>query len=223
MEAALPDRLVAPVLSFAVRDGGVLSPAAVPTLRFALEIEVGDGAPVRSVALNVELRIAATRRAYDEAAERRLVELFGAPDQWPRTLRSLHWTSLTLNVPPFHGHTVVELAVPCTYDLEVTASQYFNALEDGQVPLEFLFTGTVFYTDDGRMQVGRIGWDKEADYRLPVAVWREMVDLHFPDSAWLRLRRESFDALRAYKARHTLLSWEETIARLLREEGDGHA
>ena len=80
-----------------------------------------------------------------------------------------------------------------------------NALEHGEVPLEFLFSGTVFYSDPvGRLQVGRIGWDKECDYRLPVRVWREMIDRHFPDAAWLRLGRESFDRLAAYKARGTL-------------------
>jgi hypothetical protein len=103
----------------------------------------------------------------------------------------------------------------------VAASKYFNALEGGEVPLEFLFSGTVFYAGaDGRLQVGRIGWDKDADYRLPVSVWRAMIDRYFPDSAWLRLRRESFDRLTAYKARHTLLTWEDAVDKLLREAGE---
>ena len=89
----------------------------------------------------------------------------------------------------------------------MTASQYLHALEDGEVPLEFLFSGTVFYAGaGGRLQVGRIAWDKEAEYRLPVAVWREMMDRYFPDSAWLRLRRESSTGCAAYKARHALLT-----------------
>jgi hypothetical protein len=207
-----------------VQDVGVLKPAAVPTLQFALAIESLGDTPVRSISLNVELRIAATRRPYDERAQERLVELFGAPDQWARTLRSLHWTSLTLNVAPFTGSTVVDLPVTCTYDLEVTAAQYFGGLEDGAVPLEFLFSGTVFYTDQGRLQIAHIGWDKEADFRMPVSVWKEMIEYHFPGSSWLRLRRESFEALHAYKARHTLLTWDDTIAALLRaadEKGDG--
>jgi hypothetical protein len=212
----------APELAFTVRDGGVLQHAAVPTLRFAVGVDtVGAAAQVRSVALNVEVRIAATRRRYKEGERDRLVDLFGHPDDWGRNLKTLHWTALTTHVPPFTGSTEIELPVTCTYDLEVAASKYFNALEDGEVPLEFLFSGTVFYAGaDGRLQVGRIGWDKDADYRLPVAAWREMIDRYFPDSAWLRLRRGSFDRLSAYKARHTLLTWEETVDRLLGEAAE---
>ena len=212
----------APELAFSVREGGVLQHAAVPTLRFVVAVDtVGAAAQVRSVALNVEVRIAATRRRYDEGERDRLVELFGHPDDWGRNLKTLHWTALTATVPPFTGSTEIELPVTCTYDLEVAGSKYFNALEDGEVPLEFLFSGTVFYAGaDGRLQVGRIGWDKDADYRLPVSAWRDMIDRYFPDSAWLRLRRESFDRLTAYKARHTLLTWEDTVERLLRDEAE---
>ena len=207
----------APELRFSVRDGGVLEHAAVPTLRFAVEIgTVGAAAQVRSVALNVEVRIAATRRRYAEDERAKLVDLFGPSEEWARNLKTLHWTTLTVQVPPFTGVTEVELPITCTYDLEVSASRYFDALEDGEVPLEFLFSGTVFYTGaDGRLQVGRIGWDKDASYRLPVSVWRDMIDRYFPDSAWLRLRRAEFDRLAAYKARHTLLTWEQVVDRLL--------
>jgi hypothetical protein len=212
----------APELAFSIRDGGVLQHAAVPTLRFVLGIEtVGAAAQVRSVALNVEVRIAATRRRYDDGERERLVDLFGHPDDWGRNLKTLHWTGLTAQVPPFTGSTEIELPLTCTYDLEVSASKYFNALAGGEVPLEFLFSGSVFYAGaDGRLQVGRIGWDKDAEYRLPVSEWKAMIDRYFPDSAWLRLRRESFDRLTAYKSRHTLMSWEETLDKLLREAGD---
>jgi hypothetical protein len=212
----------APELEFTVRDGGVLEHAAVPTLRFAVSIgTVGAAAQVKSVALNVELRIAATRRRYKEGERDRLVELFGQPEEWGRNLKTLHWTSLTMHVPPFTGRTEIELPITCTYDLEVSASRYFDALEDGEVPLEFLFSGTVFYAGaDGRLQVGRIGWDKDASYRMPVSAWREMIDRYFPDSAWMRLRRDSFDRLAAYRTRNTLVSWEQAIDRLL-DEADG--
>src|SRR3954451_20944732 len=151
MEAALP--LAAPELGFAVRDGGVLAHAAVPTLRFALEIDAGD-ADVRSVALSVELRIAATRRRYDAGEEERLANLFGPTEQWDRSLHALHWTSLTVNVAGFSGLTVVELPVTCTYDLEVAAAKYMAALGDGgEIPLEFLFSGSVFYAAGGGLQI----------------------------------------------------------------------
>jgi hypothetical protein len=210
----------APELAFNVRDGGVLAHAVVPTLRFGLEIgTVGAAAQVRSVALNVEVRIAATRRRYAEAEQGKLVDLFGPPEDWGRNLKTLHWTSFTVQVPSFTGTTEIDLPITCTYDLEVSASRYFDALEHGEVPLEFLFSGTVFYAGaDGRLQVGRIGWDKDCSYRLPVQAWRDMIDRYFPDSAWLRLRRAEFDRLTAYRARHTLLSWEQVVDRLLADD-----
>jgi hypothetical protein len=210
----------APELTFEVRDGGVLQHAVVPSLRFAVAIgTVGAAAQVRSVALNVEVRIAATRRRYAEAERGKLVDLFGQPEEWGRNLKTLHWTNFTVQVPSFTGTTEIELPITCTYDLEVAASRYFNALEDGEIPLEFLFSGTVFYAGaDGRLQVGRIGWDKDAEFRLPVSSWREMIDRYFPDSAWLRLRRSEFDRLAAYRAKHTLVSWEQVVDKLLADD-----
>lgn len=212
----------APQLEFAIEEAGELRHAAVPTLRFALRVASSGGARVRSIALNVQIRIAATRRHYDERAEGRLLELFGRPEQWGRSLRSLHWLNVPLQVGPFDGDTVVDLPVTCTYDLEVTAARYFHALEDGEVPLEFLFGGTVFYAGPGgALQVAPIGWDREAEFRLPVAVWRETMDRHFPGSAWMRLRRETFERLHAYRAREALPSWEDAVESLLRAAGEG--
>ncbi len=226
MEGSLPGSGVGalrrpPEPTFSVEDAGELLHAAVPTLRFALRVRCADETPVRALALNVQLRIAATRRRYDKRAEERLLELFGLPEQWKRSLRSLHWCNVPLQVGPFQGDTLVDLMVPCTYDLEVTAARYFQALEDGEVPLEFLFGGTVFYAGHGGgLQVAPIAWDREADFRLPVAVWRETMDRHFPGSAWLRLGKESFERLHAYRAGKTLLSWEDAVDSLLEAAGE---
>ena len=208
---------MAPELDFGVRDGGLLEHAAVPTLRFGLDVSVvGEPAEVRSVALTVELRIAATSRTYNPAERARLAELFGGDDDWGRNLHAMHWTTLSLNIPAFTGSTTIDLPVTCTYDLEVSGAKYLHALDHGQIPLEFLFSGTVFYTDAaGRLQVGRIGWDKDASYRVPVRAWREMIDRHFPGSAWLRMSRDTYDRLMAFKARGTYMSWDDAIEALL--------
>jgi hypothetical protein len=204
-----------PDLAFAVTDGARLEHAAAPTLRFVLRVD-SAGAAVRSVLLDTQVRIAATRRAYAPESDDRLFELFGARADWGTTLRSLLWTRTTLVVPPFTGTAEVDLLVPCTYDLDVTATRYFDALNDGDVPLEFLFSGTVFYSaDDGRLQTARLSWELEAEYRLPVAVWRETMDHHFPGTAWLRLDRESHDRLVAYKSRRALPTWAAAIDELV--------
>jgi hypothetical protein len=206
----------APALRFTVEDARTEPFAAVPTLSFTLALACAGGAAIRAVALDVQLRIAAARRRYDAAAQARLVELFGAPAEWSRSLQSLLWTHATVQVPPFTGTTRVALPVACTYDLEVAAAKYFQALEDGDVPLEFLFSGSVFDVGEaGGLRVRRIPWDAEAEFRLPVRLWRETMDRHFPGSAWLRLRHDAYARLVAYKARHALPTWEHAIEALL--------
>jgi hypothetical protein len=203
-----------PELAFTVTGAARVEYAAVPTLRFALHIESGE--PVRSILLDTQIQIAARRRRYDAAAHDRLFELFGPPAGWGTTLRTLLWSRLTTVVPAFTGATDVELDVPCSYDLEVVASRYFDALADGTVPLEFLFSGSVFAGGPGGgLQVTRLSWEQEAGYDLPVAVWRETMERYFRGTAWLRLRKDAFDRLSAYKSRNALATWEEALDALL--------
>lgn len=205
-----------PALAFAVQGAQTMRHAAAPTLSFALRVDRSGGGTVRAILLDVQIQIAARRRRYDAGEQERLYELFGAPEGWSSTLRTLLWTRTTVVVPPFENDTVVEVPVACSYDLEVAASRYFDALADGVVPLELLFSGSVFYTGpDGALQTARLPWEHEATYRLPVAVWKETMERHFPGSAWLRLQRESYDRLRDYRARHGLASWEQTVDALL--------
>ena len=42
---------------------------------------------------------------------------------------------------------------------------------------------------------------KEAKFRLPQKVWRELIDSYYPNTAWLCLRRDVFDRLNQYKMR----------------------
>ena len=206
-----------PDLDFRVEGAEVLQFAAVPSLLFKLRIENLGEEPVRSVALNTQIRLAVTQRHYASAEQERLLELFGEPHRWGETLRSLLWTHNVLQVPAFSGITVVDMPVTCTYDLDVVATKYFHALEDGEVPLEFLFSGTVFYAGEGgRLQVARISWEKEAEYRLPVRLWKEMMDHYFPNSAWVRLHRDAYNRLYDYKLRRGLPTWEATVEALVR-------
>jgi len=200
-------------LGFSVLDAARVEHTAVPTLRFALGVR--SEVPVRSVLLDVQLQIAARRRGYDASAHERLFELFGPVADWGTTLRTLLWTRTTLVVPPFESSTMVDLDVPCSYDLEVAASRYLDALGDGDVPLEFLFSGSVFYTGaDGGLQTTRLSWQSEAAYALPVRVWKETMESYFRGTAWVRLSKESFDRLSAYKSRNALASWDDALEAL---------
>ena len=205
-------------LAFAVEDAQRVEHAAVPTLRFALRITGPAQRAIKSVLLDTQIQIAARRRRYDAASEEKLFELFGAPGGWGSTLRTLPWTRVTTVVPPFTGSALVDLQVPCSYDLHVVASRYFDALDGGDVPLEFLFSGTVFAAGGGGMlQATRISWESDAEYRFPVTVWQDTMERYFRGTAWVRLRKDAFDRLVAYKSRGALATWEDVVDSLLEE------
>jgi hypothetical protein len=206
-----------PELEFSVESAEVLPYAAVPTILFRLGISNAiEGEEVNSISLRTQIRISARQRHYADAEQGKLRELFGETHQWKDTLRSVLWTNTNTTVPGFSGGAVFEMPMACTYDFDVVGTKYFAALEDGEIPLEFLFSGTVFYRDaTGALQAVQIPWEKEAKFRLPVGVWREMMDHYFPNSAWLRIRKDTFDRLYEYRSRHALLTWERTLESLL--------
>jgi hypothetical protein len=217
--SATPSPAAATELAFAVEGAERVEHAAVPSIRFVLRLSAPAGRAIRSVLLDTQIQIAARRRRYDAAAEEKLFELFGAPAGWGATLRTLPWARVTSVVPPFEGSTTVGVDVPCSYDLHVAASRYFDGLDGGEVPLEFLFSGTVFAAGPGGMlQATRISWEADAEYRFPVALWRETMERYFRGTAWLRLRKDAFDRLAAYKSRRTLATWEDAIEALLERE-----
>jgi Family of unknown function (DUF6084) len=206
-----------PDLDFTVESAEVLPYAAVPTILFRLGISNAvEGEEVNSISLRTQIRISATRRRYDEAEQAKLRELFGEPHQWKETLRSVLWTNTNTIVTGFSDGATFEMPVTCTYDFDVVGTKYFAALEDGEIPLEFLFSGTVFYRNEaGALQAIQISWEKEAQFRLPVETWRDMMDHYFPNTAWLRIRKDTFDRLYDYRSRHALLTWEKTLESLL--------
>lgn len=210
-----------PDLEFGTIDADVLPYAAAPTILFKLPIRNAvEGENIDSIMLRAQIRLEVTRRHYNAETEARLLELFGPPERWGQTLHSMVWTHATAFVPRFTGSTVAEVPIACTYDFDVAAAKYFYALEDGEAPLIFLFSGTIFYRiGDGPLQIDQIPWEKEAQYRLPIRVWKEMMGHYFPNSAWLRVRKDVFDQLYAYKAQHSLPTWEAALEDLLRPHG----
>jgi Family of unknown function (DUF6084) len=212
-----------PDLSFEVIDVEVPPYAAVPTLVFRLRVTNGiEEERIHSISLRSQIQIAVTRRRYNSGAQERLVELFGEPKRWSETLRPLLWTHASAVITQFDGSLVTDLPVACTYDFEVASTKYFDALEDGEIPLSFLFSGTVFYEgEEGNLQVGQIPWSKEAFYRLPVSIWKTMIARYYPNSAWIRLHKDVFDQLYRYKITHGLPTWEDVIAHLLQSSDEG--
>ena len=192
--------------------------AAGPSIQ--LDVRVAADVPVHAVALRTQIRIEPRRRRYSAAEAPRLRDLFGEPARWGDTLNPLQLAMVASLVPGFTGSTTVPLTVPLTYDLDVAAAKYLHGLDDGpdsDVALLLLFSGTVFSGSSGAVQVGMVPWHEEATFRLPVAVWRAAMDAHFPESGWVRLRRETLEALRAYRSERVLPSWDDAVERLLEE------
>ncbi|MCG5218644.1 DUF6084 family protein [Streptosporangium soli] len=214
-----PGTACQPILRISVEGVETQEFAATPTLAFRLRIDDIGGAAIRSVALNTHIRIDAADRTYDDAGQKRLAELFGAPAEWGRNLRSLLWTQTVTQIPAFTGGTTAIIPVGCTYDFEVAAAKYLHGLREGEVPLDFLFSGTIFYQEDDRLRAVRIPWDTEAVFRMPVRAWKDTMAHYFPNTAWVRLSHEAFDRLYAYKTHHTLATWDDAVHALLRADG----
>jgi hypothetical protein len=174
------------------------------------------------VALRCQLQIETTQRRYAEQEQERLLDLFGTPDRWSRTLRPMLWTHASVTVPQFQNSVQVDLPVQCSFDFNVAATKYFAGLDGGEVPLNLMFSGTIFYeSGDNGLQIEQIPWDREAKYRLPVSVWKEMMEIYYPNTAWLCLRRDVFEKLSQYKMDQGIPTWEEALERIIpaRETG----
>lgn len=206
-----------PDLDFSVASAESVSFAAAPMLSFKLKISAANrDEKIQSIALRCQVQIETTKRKYSAIEQAQLFELFGEPERWGRTLKSMLWVHASATVPPFEGETTIDLPVPCTFDFNIAATKYFAGLEDGEVPLNLMFSGTIFFeNDDGALQVEQISWDKEAYFRLPVRVWRAMMDHYYPNTAWLCLRRDVFDRLSRYKMEHAMPTWEQALESLL--------
>jgi hypothetical protein len=206
-----------PDLSLTIEGAEAVSYAAAPLLAFKLRVANTPAEQrLHTIALRAQIQIDVTRRHYSPKEQERLVDLFGSPDRWSKTLRNMLWTHTSVVVPEFQKETLVDLPVPCTFDFNVAATKYFHGLKDGDLPLIFLFSGTVFYQDEGEpLQVAPISWDHEAKFRLPVSVWHNLIESYYPNSAWLSLRRDVFDRLHQYKVRCGIPTWEQTLERVL--------
>jgi hypothetical protein len=206
-----------PELSFKIEQASMLQFAASPMIAFQLYVAnaVEDQA-IHTIALNCQIQIEVTRRRYDPEEQGKMLDLFGEPDRWSRTLRNLLWTNVSAVLPGFKGSIHADLHVPCTFDFNVAATKYFDGLADGDVPLNMMFSGTVFYADpEGSLQVAPISWNQEAKFRLPVQVWRDMMKEHYPNGAWLHVRRDVFDRLYRYKMQRGIPTWEQALESVL--------
>lgn len=210
-----------PELHFSIEGAEAVQNAAAPLLALKLRITNYPATEaIHTVALRCQVQIEPARRSYVPTEKKQLLDLFGEPERWSRTVRPLLWMNTSVAVPGFCDSVLVDLQLPCTFDFNVATTKYFHALESGEIPLCVMFSGTVFYKgEDEALQVAQVPWDREANYRLPSSVWREMMDLYYPNTTWLCLRRDAFEELHAYKMRLGLPTWEQAIVRAITAQG----
>jgi len=205
-----------PDLSFQVEEVSALPNSATPQLAFKVRITSADAQSIHSIALRIQVQIEPARRRYNDEERAHLKELFGETEQWSKSLHALLWTNANVSVSGFTGETMIEVLVPCTFDFNVAMTKYIYGLEGGELPTSLLFSGTIFYAAGGMgLQVAQIPWDREASYRLPVSVWKEMMDRYYPNTALLSLRREVFDRLYEFKVQTGIATWEQVLERIL--------
>ena len=212
--------IAAPEPEFAVLGARTVRHAAAPMLSFDLEVREPSGRPVYMIALTIQVTIEPARRRYDAAARGRLLELFGPPERWAVTTRSLVWSKLDVLVPAFTGSATIAVPIACSYDLELAAAKYFDSLSDGEAPLALHFNGTIYYPgEDGGLQMVLVPWNKSIDFRMPVSVWRETIDHYYPNTGWVAVRRQTLEALQRAKLERGLATLDAALAALLEEAG----
>lgn len=206
-----------PDLDFEVTGVDSAVGSIAPLLHFAVRITNSPAdEKIEALLLNSQIQLQPAQRSYTAGEQEKLVELFGSPENWGQTLRNRLWTNSSVTSGSFSGETEIVLPVPCTYDLNVGATKYFCALDQGEASLLFLFSGSVFYrTPDGRLQVSRISWNKECVFRMPAQSWHAVMERQYPNTAWLTLQRDIFERLCDFKRRLAIPTWDETLSRLL--------
>lgn len=208
-----------PEPDFEITRAAHLAFAAAPTMVFSATASDSTGHEIQSLALSVQVMIDPAKRGYDPEARERLEELFGPPAHWAPSTQGLPWAQVAVVVPAFTEHTLFAIQVPCTYDLEVAATKYFYALQDGEVPLSFHFNGQVFYRGrDGHLQVTPVPWSRTSTFRMPVCAWRAMIAEHYPGGGWIRLGADTLAALNARRAAQGPPTFDACVAELLDNE-----
>ncbi|MDT5325175.1 MAG: hypothetical protein QOF25_2327 [Mycobacterium sp.] len=204
-------------LTFTILDVLAEPYSATPRLTARIGIVASDDKPIQAIALRCQIRIEPLRRPYTDEEAEGLVDLFGPRQRWVNTQRTFLWQHSTAMVQGFTGATEISMPLECTYDFEVAASKYLQALRDGAVPLLFLFSGTVFVQGERGFSVRQVSWECEAQHEMPVSVWNDLIRMHYPNAGWVRLGHDTVSALAAYKSARGMLDFEDAVTTLLAE------
>jgi len=208
-----------PAPEFSILGVEAVPHSAAPNLLFTGHVSETSGREVYAIALTTQVMIDPARRGYDDDTRERLFELFGEPERWGATTHSFLWAELSTMVSSFTGATTFRLPMQCNYDLEIAATKYLHSVPGGEVPLSFHFTGTIFYRGEAdRLQIVKVPWDCTVRFGMPAAVWREMIEEHYPNGGWIRLADDTLERLGSHKAAAGHPTFDAAVAALLKLE-----
>ena len=67
------------------------------------------------------------------------------------------------------------------------------------------------------MQITLVAWEKEALCKMPARLWQEMMEIHFPNTRWMKMGKDIYDRLVKYKAQTTFPTLQACLESLLDE------
>jgi len=221
-----------PELEFDVVDMKPDRFALSPQLVARVQVSEKSGARIHSMLLRCQIRMDPASRGYSQGEMLALKDLFGPGEQWSHSVHPFMWTQVATVAGGFEGSCVLEIPVACTYDMEIASSKYLHGLREGEIPLVFLFSGTVFSQEVGSTpgdgssstlghEVFPVSWSSEARYRLPVALWDEVMDLYFPGKGWICVSKAVLDEVSRFKTENAFATFEEAIEALLSAAQNG--
>jgi Family of unknown function (DUF6084) len=157
-------------LSFKIEAAAFVPLVVAPTLILKLRITNADaGVLIHSTAICCQMRFEATR-PHCKAEE--------------QGLRNSLWAYAWVEVPSFRDSTLVDLPIPCTSDFAAIAAKHFDGHSAEKIPPPLRFSGTALYADaEDIVRRAQILWEHDREFKLPVRIWRDMIDAYPSTSA----------------------------------------
>ena len=202
-------------LQFAITGAAPKPRAASPAISFGLSIASNER--IEALVLRAEVRIEPQWREYTGREKPLLNDLFGTPERWGQTLRTFSWADVPVMVTAFDEQTQATIDVPCTYDFDVAATRFLHAVNEGEIPLRFFFSGAIFTYGGNGLSTERVAWSSEASYRMPEQVWRDALHAVYGDDALIRVSAQTLERLHALRSLSGAVSWDDLFARLASE------